>query len=188
MNGNVAGDPDEGLYRNLRSGDGEEAVRCLLRRIKRFICRQCPGLSWDAEEIAVIAVERIYERLETFDATKRFSTWCFGVAWNVVREWLRDREKQPVQYEPDEYQESGDSNPEEIVLAEVSREINLLVIEEALATLTELQRTVYIYCHTTELKSAEIGDKIGRSAGAVRSALADAHAAIERWRKKKGYA
>lgn len=188
MSSNLAGYPDERLYRNLRSGDGEEAVRCLLPRIKRFVCHRCPDLSRDAEEIAVVVMERIYERLETFDATKRFSTWCFGVAQNVIWEWLRERKKQPVQYDPDEGQEAEDGNPEDHVLDEVSREINLLVIEEALATLTDLQREVYIYRHTTAFTSAEIGEKIGRSAGAVRSAQADAHAAVQRWRKERGYA
>lgn len=187
MNGTAGGDPDEHLYRNLLDGDGEEAVRNLLPRIKRFVCSKYPWLSQDAEDLASSAMVRIFERIKSFNPTKRFSSWCFGVTRFVVLEWLQERGKQPDTCDLDENIKDEESDPEKIVLAELSMDIDRLDVQEALATLTELQQTVFNYCYTTKLKSPQIAELIGRSPNAVRSAKADAHAALQRWRKKKGY-
>jgi hypothetical protein len=50
-----------------------------------------------------------------------------------------------------------------------------------------MQRAVLVDRHTINLTSAQIGENLGRSVNAVRHALVDAHAAVARWQRTKGY-
>lgn len=182
-------DPDAHLYADLVSGSGEKAAQALLARIQRFICKKHPEFCADAEVIALEAFERVCEKLNTFAWKSRFSSWVIGVACNVLKEHTRAKGREPLSEEClpellDEY-----SDPEKRVLDQFTSELNQLLIEEALTSLTERQRDVFLLKYKTEAKitSEQIGEKLGISAGAARSALADAHAAIERWRRKNGY-
>ena len=180
-------DPDEDLYADLRYGDGEKAVRELGLRLKKFVCKKCPDFSSDAEEIAFDILERVCERIETFQHQSKFYTWVVRIAINVLfeRKRLKGKQAQFAQLTDDLVADCLD--PEQQLMEKITDEINQILVKEALATLTDRQREVFEYSHMTNLTSAGIGEKLGISAGAVRSALVDAHAGIERWRKKKGY-
>ena len=180
-------DPDTELYDDLRFGDGEKAVRELGLRLKKFICKKCPDFSGNAEEIVVDILERVYERIETFQHQSKFYTWVSGIAINVLFEQKRFKGKQAQFTQLTDDLISDRLDPEQQLMEKLTDEINQILVKEALLTLTDRQRGVFEYSHTTDLTSAEIGEKLGISAGAVRSALVDAHAGIERWRKKKGY-
>lgn len=182
-----ANDPDADLVDDLLNGSGEKAVRELGLRLRKLVCRKCPDFRADADEIVLEILERVYERVGTFEGKSRFFTWVGAVAFNVLKERMRQRKTQTRFEELSENLVADCLNPEQHVIETLTSEINLLLVEEALATLTERQRQVFLYKHTTDLTSAEIGEKLDMSAGAVRSALVDAHAAVDRWRKKKGY-
>src|SRR5262249_29834012 len=86
---------------------------------------------------------------------------------------------------------AADADPEaeaeSIVLDQMAYEVNCLLVEEALASLPDLQRTALLDRHTKNLTSAQIGENPGRSVNAVRHELVDAHAAVARWQQTKGY-
>jgi len=193
---NLTGDPDVLLYQELTAcldgdgeGEGEAAVRQLLPRIQRHVRKKCPALASEAEEIAVLVIERICERLDTFRGQSRFFHWIDGITGNMMQERLRDRVRQGQidDLVPESIEAIEAEDAEAIVLDQMVHEVNGLLAEEALASLTDLQRAVLVYQHTTDLTSAQIGEKVDRSANAVRHALVDAHAAVARWRKRKGY-
>lgn len=180
-------DPDADLVDDLLHGDGEKAVRELGLRLEKLVCHKYPDFRADADEIVLDILERVYERIGTFGHKSRFFTWVGAIAYNVLKERSRQRKAQGRFEELSEDLVADCLNPEHQVVEALTYEINLLLVDEALKTLTERQREVFLYKHTTDLTSAEIGEKLDMSAGAVRSALVDAHAAVERWRKKKGY-
>lgn len=180
-------DPDADLVDDLLSGSGEKAVRALGLRLRKLVCHKCPDLREDADEIVWEILGRVYERIDTFEGKSRFFTWVGAITFNVLKERIRQKKGQTRFEELSEDLVADCLNPEQHVIETLTCEINLLLVEEALETLTERQRQVFLYRHTTDLTSAEIGEKMDMSAGAVRSALVDAHAGVARWRKKKGY-
>lgn len=175
------------LYEDLVSGDGEKAAYELLPLVKKFVCKKFPEFFLDAEEIAIDVFERVCEKIHTFKQDSKLSTWVCGIAWNVLQERLREKNRQCLFEELNEDFVADDLNPEEQLIDKTTREVNYLLVKEALETLTERQRNVFTLKHSMKLTSAEIGGELGMSAGAVRSALADANVRIERWRKEKGY-
>jgi RNA polymerase sigma factor (sigma-70 family) len=189
----LTGDPDAPLYHGLKAclegdGDGEAAVRQLLPRIQRQVRKACPALGGEAPEIAVIVIERVCERLDTFRGPSTFFGWVSGITRNVMRERLRHRDGIDQGDEPfPEYAEAEDAHPEAIALDQMEFEVNCLLVEESLASLPDLQRTILIDRVTKNVTSAQIGENLGRSVNAVRHALVDAHAAVARWQRTKGY-
>jgi RNA polymerase sigma factor (sigma-70 family) len=185
MEGNLTGDADAPLYHGLKAcldgeGDGEAAVRQLLPRIKHYVRKECPALGSEADAIAVLVIERVCERLDTFRDQSPFFLWVAGITRNVMQERFRNQTERAQS-------EALLTSLEGIVLDQMAHEVNCLVAEEALASLTDLQRTVLAYQHTTDMTSAQIGEKVDRSTNAVRQGLVDAHAAVAQWRKTKGY-
>jgi RNA polymerase sigma factor (sigma-70 family) len=182
-------DPDEALYTDLTEGSGEIAARELLRRIKMFICKKCPDFSRDADEIALDIFERVCERIESYRQESRFFTWVCSIAKNTLWERLREKGKEPLSEDFLRDLEAEYSDPEKILLARVTYEVKLQAVQEFLKTLPDRQREVFLLKHTAEatMTSEQLGRKLGISANAFRSALADANAALERWRKKNGY-
>jgi RNA polymerase sigma factor (sigma-70 family) len=190
MEGNLTGDADVPLYHGLKAcldgeGDGEAAVRQLLPRIKRYVRKGCPALGSEADAIAVLVIERVCERLDTFRDQSHFFLWVAGITRNVIQERLWDQTERAQSNAL--LMDRANASPEGIVLDQMAHEVNCLLVEEALASLTDAQRAVLVYQHTTDLTSAQIGEKVDRSTNAVRHALVDAHAAVARWRKTKGY-
>jgi len=185
----LTNDPQAHLYDDLLNGDGEKAARELLLLVKKFVCtcNKCSDLASSSDDIALEVFERVCEKIHTFRGESKFLTWVCAIARYVILERLRNAKKDRVLEELLDDLVDEHSNPEQQLIEQTTHEINLILVDEALTTLTERQRDVFTYKHTTDLTSAEIGEKLSISAGAVRSALADASKCIGHWRKEKGY-
>jgi DNA-directed RNA polymerase specialized sigma24 family protein len=147
--------------------------------------KECPALGSEADAIAVLVIERVCERLDTFRDQSPFFLWVAGITRNVMQERLRDQTEWAQSKAL--LTDRADASPEGIVLDRMAHEVNCLLAEEALASLTDLQRATLAYQHTTDMTSAQIGEKVDRSTNAIRHGLVDAHAAVAQWRKTKGY-
>ena len=184
-----ASDPDLYIYNDLVDGSGDIAARDLVRRIRMVICKKFPEFRGEADMMAVEVLERAYIQIDNFQWNCRFFTWICSIAYNRIREELREKGKAPLSEEFLSNVEAEFADPEEILLEQVTYEDKQALIDEFLQTLTEHQRTIFHLKHTAEPKmtSAQIGKKLNISAGAVRSAFRDANVALDRWRKKNGY-
>ena len=81
----------EDLARRARSGD-EEAFSLIFDRFVRPITSfiyEMVGNRALAEELAQETFVRAYKNLDSLRCDAKLSTWLFGIARNVIREWLR---------------------------------------------------------------------------------------------------
>jgi RNA polymerase sigma-70 factor, ECF subfamily len=85
--------PDNALVAAAKSGD-RKAFEALIERhydrIHRVAWRHCGNPS-EAEDIAQEVCIRIARSLVGFEGRAAFTTWCHGIAVNVVRDWMRAR-------------------------------------------------------------------------------------------------
>lgn len=86
---------DARLVEEARQGDSEafgQLVRRYERRLMRVIQRfvRDPDL---AEDLAQEAFLRVYERLDQYDASRRFGPWLFRIGVNVTLDYLRRRKR-----------------------------------------------------------------------------------------------
>lgn len=122
------------------------------------------GSSEDAMDATQGAFVKAYEKLDTFDPTRRFFSWIYRIALNEALNIL-DRRRNQSELE-DEVAGAGD-DPEQVCEAEETGQC----IQRALMTLCEEQRVVLVLRHFHGLSYREIAEVIGVSEKTVKSRL-----------------
>ncbi len=128
----------------------------------------------DAKDIYQEAFLRVYRGLPRFRGKSQFSTWLHRVVINVCLSYQRKTLKESnVSFEDDEIGRTvaataaGDENPEKLFGdAEISQQVS-----NALATLPDQQRLVFILRHFQDLKLSEIADTMNCAEGTVKRYL-----------------
>lgn len=86
---------DARLVEDARLGDNE-AFGLLVRRYERRLLRVIQRFVRDpdlAEDLAQEAFLRVYERLDQYDASRRFGPWMFRIGVNVTLDYLRRKKR-----------------------------------------------------------------------------------------------
>lgn len=86
---------DARLVEDARLGD-HEAFGQLVRRYERRLLRVIQRFVRDpdlAEDLAQEAFLRVYERLDQYDASRRFGPWMFRIGVNVTLDYLRRKKR-----------------------------------------------------------------------------------------------
>ena len=128
----------------------------------------------DAKDIYQEAFLRVYRGLPGFRGKSQFSTWLYRVVTNVCLSYQRKTLKvKSVSLEDEEFGQtaaataSGDDSPEKLFGdAEISQHVS-----NALATLPDQQRLVFILRHFQDLKLSEIADTMNCAEGTVKRYL-----------------
>jgi len=128
----------------------------------------------DAKDIYQEAFLRVYRGLPGFRGKSQFSTWLHRVVVNVCLSYQRRTLKlKNVALEEDEIERTavvtatGGESPEELYGdAEISQHVS-----NALATLPDQQRLVFILRHFQDLKLSEIADTMNCAEGTVKRYL-----------------
>lgn len=135
-----------------------------------------------AEDLAQDAFLRVYKARERYEPTARFSTWLFRIAHNLASNQIRGAvRRKEVSLQT---RNSNDSNSSlDTFLAEQSalmparsldsREMQQLV-RDAVAQLSDRQRTAVILHRFEDMSYEEIGDVMGLGTVAVKSLLSRA--------------
>jgi RNA polymerase sigma-70 factor (ECF subfamily) len=165
-------DDDSALVEAALGGDGE-AFGELVRRYQGPIfnlAARITGSADDAMDVAQTTFLKAYDRLESFDPSRRFFSWLYGIG---VHEALNWRQRQggrdaplPIRFDPP----SGAADPEH-ELATKQREARFA---SALARLQPSDRAVLSLRHFQELGYADIARMLDCSVGQVKSRLFDA--------------
>lgn len=111
----------------------------------------------DAEDLTADVFVKIFEKYETFDASKAsLSTWIYTVTRNTLRDHFRTRKT----YEeiPETMAAEGDSLEDEVCNAQM-----LQVLARALDKLEERERDVIILRYYSGVTLKEIAEKMGIS-------------------------
>lgn len=131
----------------------------------------------DAEDIAEEVFVRIYENRARFDPRKRFSTWIYTIATNLVRDLQRHRARHP-RVSLDAQSPEGTTSFREILPDAQPDPGEMLVAQErsnrvrvAIAELPDELRVPLVLFVYEEKSHAEIGEVLECSAKAVEMKL-----------------
>lgn len=159
-----------------RSGN-QEAFGLLFERYARPVLgfiHNLVGRADIAEELTQETFVRAFRGLSEFRERATFSTWLFGIARNVTREWTRTREASGQTTNSDELinHDAGKGTPVEDLL---DKELNLAMVQ-ALKRLDEDKRTVFALKVFQQLSYQEIVQITGFSLAKVKIELHRARA------------
>ncbi|MBI3875553.1 MAG: sigma-70 family RNA polymerase sigma factor [Verrucomicrobia bacterium] len=145
-------------------------------RLFRFLVRSLQDEE-DAADLAQETFVKVYQNRAKFDARRKFSTWLYAIAANLVRDRFRWRSRHPrvsLDAENDKtgnkFQEALPENrpsPSDCALADERAE----AVRRAIAELPEELRLPLILAEYEEHSHAEIGEIFGYSAKAVEMRL-----------------
>ena len=167
---------DAELARDARAGS-EAAYRELVTRYATPAVNFTYRLVHDralAEDLAQEGFLRVYQRLETFDSERRFSSWFFQVLRNVTIDYLRVHRIPTASL--DELEEDGrrvpvadqeGASPEELA---GQREL-ASAMTAALSRLRPEYREVVVLRYQEGLTQPEIAQTLGLPAGTVKTYL-----------------
>lgn len=131
----------------------------------------------EAEDVLQETFLNAYKALPGFEGRSSLSTWLYRIASNASL--MRLRKKQPATVSVDEplILDAGDSVPRQLVDWSNLPEDELLstesrqVMDEAVSELPEALRIVFILRDLEGLSTAETGEVLGLSKGAVKTRL-----------------
>jgi len=165
---------DDLLIRRVAAGD-RRAFEALYDRYSPAVFGVALKMLGD-REVAEEAVQeifwRIWQRSGSFDSSRAFAPWLFGIAHNYCIDELRRRRVRPQQvYEDDDHpilSEIPDAADvgETAVLSDQRR-----LVREALDQLPEEQRQALLLAYFGGLTQQEIAAKLGNPLGTVKTRM-----------------
>jgi len=160
---------DRSLIVRAKAGD-ERAFEELMRQFERPIlglCTRLLGAGGEAEEAAQDVFFGFYQKFGDFDEERAVEPWLFRVAWNACRDRLRKRK--PLTELTDN-------------MATVAAQ-GLLIAElrDAIERLPDKERAALLLREVEGLETGEVAQRLGISAGTVRSQVSTARARLRKW-------
>lgn len=172
--GHTASDAE--LARDARAGS-EAAYRELVNRYAtpsvNFIYRYVHDRAL-AEDLAQEGFLRVYQRLDRYDAGRKFSSWFFQVLRNITIDYLRVNRLRTSSL--DELEQQGRPtkaiDAESVSPEDAAQQTELAgALNEALARLRPEYREVVVLRYQEGLTQPEIADTIGLPTGTVKTYL-----------------
>lgn len=163
---------DENLMRHITQGD-EQAFDQLYQRYSAKMLRYFLRLLNQDEEKAQDMLQDLFMKLvekpHLFDPSKRFSTWIYAIASNMVKNEYRSREVRKIMTRP------GDMSYLSIANGDDEPNLDFIAFEkgldQALVHLSEAHREVFVLRYQEELSIKEISDIMACSEGTVKSRI-----------------
>lgn len=166
-----AGDeePDAALVRQCRSGDSRSFDRLVLRyqRVLYNVTLRMLDDPDDAMGATQSAFVKAYERLASFDPSRRFFSWLYRIALN---EALDRRRRRRVRVPLSERIVAPDPDPARMAADHETE----WMIRDALRQLSPVRREVVVLRHFAGLSYQEIADALDVPEKTVKSRLFDA--------------
>lgn len=185
---------DRKLVRNLRRRDEDafrELVRVYQHRVFNIVYRIL-GDREEAEDVAQEVFVAIFKHIDSFRGDAKFSTWVYRIATNQARNRLKyharrhRRDHQNYEDAPESAHQDSDfagtiPQPEDAVLG---RELEK-IIQEGLAELGEIHRTIIVLRDVEHLTYQEIAEIVELPEGTVKSRLFRARVALKEYVEKR---
>lgn len=176
-----AAPPGEDTVARARAGDMRAWSALYHRHFDRIYRRLCffVGDAAIAEDLAQETFARAVVALPTFDGRATFSTWLFGIALNVARNFVRDRDTQRRAEERLAAVEALRGRDDDA--RALQRRAWTAALYAALEELPEGLREAFVLCEIEGLSMAEAGAQVGVSANTMAVRV---HRARERVRRE----
>ena len=160
--------PEDRLIEAAQNGDAAAFDVLVYRyqaQIYRLMVRACHHPD-DAEEVAIAAFGRAYEKLEQFEGRSSFVSWLGRIATNLC---FRRREKKEFEAVPleESHEPPEEDSPERQAMQNEMRRI----IRAAVASLPEPDQTVLRLRDIDEFSTDETAARTGLTESAVKSRL-----------------
>ncbi len=154
---------DEELVARSQLGDAESFNQLVLRweRPIYALAYRVIGRDEDARDVCQETFLRAFRALPGFRGQAKFSSWLYRIALNLCRDWIRRQRRAPVSQMPegvDEGEFAAGNGPSESVEDLVARRQLSGVVEAAMETLPEEQRTAIILKEYHGMTFQEIAD------------------------------
>ena len=177
-------DDDVRIMERIRDDDREAVVE-LVRRSQNELVGFFYHQGWDqllAEELAQDVFVNVYRSRQRWQATAKVRTWIYRIAHNLWIDHCRRQRHAPVSLDADRGRDGAlrlvDVLPAAPAaeLAEDGRDAQLRArIQQAVATLPDGQRDVFILANNQGMRYQEISAVLGIPEGTVKSRM---HSAI----------
>ncbi len=178
---------DARLVEETRRGD-REAFGELVLRYERRLIRVILRFSRDEELAKDLAQEtflRVYERLDQFDASRRFGPWLFRVGVNLTLDHLRKQKRRGWW---SLFSEIAADRPPDPAVADPRKQLDLKQeVRAVLDRIPEKYRTVLVLRDLENFTTSEIAAILDRKESTIRWRLAEARGRFQkRWVKRQG--
>ncbi len=156
-----------------------ELVRRYQPRLHNYINRTIDDTA-QAEDIVQETFLRVYRHGDSFDTTKKFTTWVYTIAGNLAKNELRYRSKRPARnfshlvpnHNPgDRLPESNFKDPTVDPLKDCHLSFAMEDVDTALNVLTRQQRKAFVLRHAEGRTYQEIASITRANVGTVKSRL-----------------
>jgi RNA polymerase sigma-70 factor (ECF subfamily) len=180
--------PDSELIALFKAGGAraEQAFTELVRRYQEKIywaCRRMLKSHEDADDVVQNVFIKAHHGLMNFNGSSEFYTWLYRIAMNETINFLRAqhvRRTQPI----DEMLEEPIATEAEPV-EELGRREEKELIAEAIESLPERQKQVFMMRYYDELSYEEIAEILGTSVGGLKANYFHAFKKIEAYIKAR---
>lgn len=119
-------------------------------RIFSYILRMVKNYH-DAEDLTFDTFIKCFRALESFDRSRRFSTWLFSIAHNTTIDFFR---KKRIQYEYIDERYAANTD----FVREYERKRKMELIDQAITQLAPIDRELVLLFHKEEYSYQEISD------------------------------
>ncbi len=171
-----AGEPTDGdLVRRVRSGDARAFDRLVRRYLKRgmAVAWEYTGNRQDAEDVIQEAFRRVLKSLDRYDVDRPFRPWFFTIVRNAALNHGEQSSRLKLVAVPDDLESRSNTPVEDAAAAQLRDRLN-----QALDTLSEMQRRSFRLCALEGFTSAEAGEVLGVKEETVRTHVFRARRAL----------
>ena len=177
---------DARLVEETKKGD-RDAFGELVQRYERRLVRVIGRFVSDPDTIDDLAQEtfiRVYEKLDQFDPSRRFSPWLFRIGVNLTLDYHRKRKRRVwavlfTDRSTDRWIETPDSDPRP--LKDLQQEVRATI-----DLIPEKYRTVMVLRDMENFSTSEIAAILDRKEATIRWRLAEARNRFrELWEKRQ---
>jgi RNA polymerase sigma-70 factor (ECF subfamily) len=182
---------DEELVARSIGGDTESFNQLVVRweRPIYALAYRVIGREEDARDVCQETFMRAFRSIHGFRGQAKFSSWLYRIALNLCRDWIRRERRAPTVQAPegvDVIEMASEQGPVESIEELVSRRDIGRLIERAMATLSEEQRTAIILKEYQGLTFQEIADLQGCPLSTVKTRLYQGLTVLRRELERQG--
>jgi RNA polymerase sigma-70 factor (ECF subfamily) len=182
---------DEELVARTVSGDVDSFNQLIVRweRPIYALAYRVLGHEEDARDVCQDTFLRAYRALPGFKGQAKFSSWLYRIALNLCRDWIRRQRRAPVTQIPedtDPAELSTSAEPAESIEDLVERREMSALVEQAMRSLSEEQRTAIILKEYHGMTFQEIADMQGCPLSTVKTRLYQGLSILRRQLERQG--
>jgi len=114
---------------------------------------------------------KVLDKLETFDRSKRFSSWMYAIASNMCKNEYRNKERRWAEDQNVDLAQLVDAKMFGDFESQSDKELFVDALHQLLSEMSDDNRMIFLLRHQDGLTVPEISEIVGRPEGTVKSKL-----------------